>query len=1017
MLGRFFWHQLIMARRLSDSEYPGPSRYNEQVSCAKDDDQHAPTPPLPQSISSPSLLKDESHALLRRTQSYLGLSEGLTVRKRGSISATMAAPSRNASFTGFTEALESSSRAASSASRSCKDVTTVEKEEMVDQYDGAAELDTHLHTMNISHQLRSMSQLSHPSEPTETDSLLSLSLPWNKHSGMHSDAGGFSAHTRHSREQSSTGMESTTVPTAWGRVKSPAVSSIYSRPSSAGEASQTEQAGAAAPMPYEIPNDLDAMFVDWPLKPTADVTEGKPLSEPGAGELLPSTAPDLEHSASTPYLNATATDEASVKWLSPPEQRAGSIPSKGSSSTLTKQSKTSRFLERFSPPKKTVRKRRSIFKFLRPGSRRQQPRSISTPVLREITAQPVASYDGHIDDPGLLSVQYELPDYPPQKSMRAASMNNLSPHHKDAAASLLSVPSPLQRRPTLVDYERSLTVAGDDRRKPSTVNLHLLKEVHEDDHKQSVTLHRKLSRAKPLHQHEDTSGLMAQALRQHQEEKALFRSASKQRESLGHSLGHSLGVPSLYTGTVTTAGSSRPRPSSLEDDSLLGPMDHGDVSPGPSQVKGSQHLRPPPSPFTGPLSRSRSASSTAAGRRGPASASSYSFLGQRRSTTKIGTSLASWSRYPSHTRADRSGAAGPADHVVARDFAIDVHPADLHDAAEHEPDTPKSKRTVTSKHSAGSLPRSRSSVFLDVVRYYGNLFTTGGSTAQNRRTSVTTSGWLQHPDLEMLPPITASEPHFPHHDHHFKEHLHQLEQHFEEHMKHDIEQVEAEAAKLIYHPNRRHANSGSSSEGSPFRQGSIFGQSSGAKRASTFVGPNDELDEEIMPTVVHAPTIVVPAVPVPGSHSERNVALDGVVEDDVQPKKPSPSKADEWSALYKECLIRPKASHETVNEESEALLPSAADSNFMPPPALKPVKPRSPEQPKRLDAHASIRRFPSVTVIDDRKGHSRSVSLISVRVDNTGGIMRSSTNDLLQLIEAKEREEREKLLSGSGLAL
>ena len=74
---------------------------------------------------------------------------------------------------------------------------------------------------------------------------------------------------------------------------------------------------------------------------------------------------------------------------------------------------------------------------------------------------------------------------------------------------------------------------------------------------------------------------------------------------------------------------------------------------------------------------------------------------------------------------------------------------------------------------------------------------------------------------------------------------------------------------------------------------------------------------------------------------------------------------------------------------------------------------RSPEQPKRLDPKASVRRFPSVTVVDDRKGHSRSVSLISVKIDG-GGVYRSSTNDLVHLIQAREREERDKLLGCCG---
>jgi hypothetical protein len=98
---------------------------------------------------------------------------------------------------------------------------------------------------------------------------------------------------------------------------------------------------------------------------------------------------------------------------------------------------------------------------------------------------------------------------------------------------------------------------------------------------------------------------------------------------------------------------------------------------------------------------------------------------------------------------------------------------------------------------------------------------------------------------------------------------------------------------------------------------------------------------------------------------------------------------------------------------------------------------------------ATIRRYPSVTVIDDRKGHWRSVSFISVQsgksgksgvsggvagmvttgVGDIGGaagvrrvashaesFVRESSDNFLKLMEGREREERERLL-GLGLGL
>lgn len=61
-----------------------------------------------------------------------------------------------------------------------------------------------------------------------------------------------------------------------------------------------------------------------------------------------------------------------------------------------------------------------------------------------------------------------------------------------------------------------------------------------------------------------------------------------------------------------------------------------------------------------------------------------------------------------------------------------------------------------------------------------------------------------------------------------------------------------------------------------------------------------------------------------------------------------------------------------------------------------------------------VRRFPSVTVVDDRKGHWRSISLISAQ---SGKSLRNSTNDLLDLIKEAEHMEREKLMKATSTVL
>lgn len=69
-----------------------------------------------------------------------------------------------------------------------------------------------------------------------------------------------------------------------------------------------------------------------------------------------------------------------------------------------------------------------------------------------------------------------------------------------------------------------------------------------------------------------------------------------------------------------------------------------------------------------------------------------------------------------------------------------------------------------------------------------------------------------------------------------------------------------------------------------------------------------------------------------------------------------------------------------------------------------------------IQTGTKVRRFPSVTVVDDTKGHWRSISLISVHSANRTrsgsgtGSLRNSTNDLLEVLKRAEDVERERLM-------
>lgn len=905
----------------------------------------------------------------------------------------------------------------------------------------------HLHTMDIREQLRSMSALS--DEIEEGDSMLSPSHAWTFHHRERRNVYDPSAFSRH------THVRSTTNPQDLRRVLSPAASSIYSRPASLAVDRYDEQERP----PYEIPSVDGTLAADWPLQPPLESTVASSGTAFEKFE-LPDTAPStplkdaqLEASLSRKSKTQTSDQRSSIKLT--PRSRAVSLRSKKSSSTLTTSSIRERLFKRFSPPKKAVKKRRSIFKFLRAGSGKQQVRSISSPILRKKPSQTGGIFDGPSDDPELLTVQYELTENP-QHTNRSASVSNLTAANLTAArrntSSHLSVLNELQRRPSLAEYEKQLTALGDDRRRPSSVDLQKLQEVEEDDRRGSLLFRQKLTRAKPLEE-ESTGGLMAQALEKHQQEKALFRSVSKQKESLHAKLTQAAhhAHPHLHIRGQT--------PVSAEAGLSMPSISVHDESPGPS-IKPAPILDPahgqPPSYLVPPeasvAGSSRYASTTAsfqtASSRRISSVPPPPEIVLGRQPKRIGTSLHSWSRYPSHTRAERCGSAGQPDDVIAKDFAMDMSTRELKALEEGVAGSPTSKTSSRNRR----LPRSRSTMFSGIARYYSNIFSSDSSMVQNRRTSVIKGGWLANPDLELLSPPTSNEPTFPHHDHSFKQHLHDLEHELEEtvrkdveyveaeahklsrqlredveyveeeaeklekelhddvemveeqaerleqRIRHDVEHMEEEAGKLMHHGHHHHGDKAVFGN-DLFRKKSIFKADMGhaqLKRDSTItMDPLDSARQDSLPDDTSAGHMGV---------------FDGTAEHKMPPK--TASKAEIFSDLYKDCLKR---------SESNASNPYAFDKSAtsrnnnteMPPPALKPVKPRSPQLPNQINPQSSIKRFPSVTVVDDRKGHSRSVSLISVKVGANAGIYRSSTNDLLELLQEREREERERLLSGS----
>lgn len=833
----------------------------------------------------------------------------------------------------------------------------------------------HLSKKHISQQLRSMSQLSGPSDESDRLTPEAWTFHRRERSGCYGPTCNVnSSRSRHMHNTSDTGFHSSNVPANLGQViKEPDTSSsIYSRPTS-----------PELPEPCGIPADLAAV-ADWPLKTEKDPGAlTNTYAEAGTPSCHSSSGDDVHITIVEPELRLAAAEETTLGESCPTE---GSQPAllnrtpsyrSGSSSTT----KRSRFLERFTPPKKLVRKRRSFFKFLRAGSRHLQPRSISTPVLFSPHLRPLV--DGPSDENELLTVQYELTNQDSQPA-RSVSLGNLPTTGTNESQGVASSPD-LRRKPSLADYERHLSVAGDNRRRPSTMELNRLSQIEEDDRHENVA-----SKKFSLYgRTRDTDPLMEAALERQLREKAMFRSPSKRS------------APFSETSSMSFIATSWQEPSTTEPQSPeRDPLDTA------GKKNGDVHLSPPRTPVDG---RSRTSSFSIQRRTGskkPILLHTPSSVSKDSTRSKIASSLDSWSRYPSHTRIERCASAGTADKVHALDFALDIKHERIRGTDESDPFTP-GRRMMTERSirsSKKSLPKSRSATFGSFIRYYSSLFSSPDFHGKNRRTSVAAGGRLDHPELEMLPSVlpspAKSQPVM---------HVHEMDLLRPGHLAHIREQTEDVGDKPTGVQMHTHTPGKDLATASiAFRGDSVFTpyDLEQGTSADGSLQPNEPTDYFSANASSDSPQ--------PTNKAAHASNLDGTAETTDPIKRATPSKAQTWSEAYQDCLVIPPSPAVNPPASSDA----DQDAKTMPPPTLKPTKRRSPSQPApqpALDPGAAIRRFPSVTVVDDRKGHWRSVSFISVKSSKSGAsatsFVRESSNDLLKLMETREREEREKLLA------
>lgn len=126
--------------------------------------------------------------------------------------------------------------------------------------------------------------------------------------------------------------------------------------------------------------------------------------------------------------------------------------------------------------------------------------------------------------------------------------------------------------------------------------------------------------------------------------------------------------------------------------------------------------------------------------------------------------LGAWSRYPSHTREQRTGSASTTDKVKARDFAYDINPMNILEEEDSAEDSPRSKQKRKGKKKKKTgLPKSKSMMMgKEYIRNYVRLIRSPSvewlTHGKGHRSSISAGGSVEHPELELIPPVFAAYP-------------------------------------------------------------------------------------------------------------------------------------------------------------------------------------------------------------------------------------------------------------------
>lgn len=608
---------------------------------------------------------------------------------------------------------------------------------------------------------------------------------------------------------------------------------------------------------------------------------------------------------------------------------------------------------------KPLHRCQSFFSSLRPWcTRRLKTKKRQSD--RKRPCYPATGLDGSTEQRGSLA--------PPQDSGRRNSSVSSATSHTSSMLSCSSASSTRGRR-VHEAYEKHLTAHGDDRRKPSCTNL--------GDLMRTESLNAPCSRPSDAapgisHNNQDRSGkgisLMERALERHQKEKlALFRFKGADHQTERHS---SADKPVFSLSFDDTSAPRRPA-APLED---IDPL-HQDKT-----KEKSTHLHPVAGRVATPIPlRNHSPS---------------------QDTTISDNSVvivppAIWARFSSHDRKQRCGPAGPSDGVTPKDFASTQPDADA---------TSKKSKKRSLRTRLAFSSGSNDSKLVQLWRYYRDVITSGKS--YNRRTSITTAGLLKNPELEIFYPSVADgcadEPdadetndstqydaqpvplspetaelgaeeekasliRCPSSHRSWTSDIDSIVEkyHQHDHEKSSKDICDRKPSPILPYQDRSLAIDGTSE----FARSSVIAKKPSAQRLSAIYQKECVyLDRKPCPTLSEEDTKVAASIPLPSTPSRIPTPVVGSQRSPAYklPSGPRPLNSPRSTLALRQ---RPGTTSELRKSVSEIFPPAKGEE-----PALTSRRSNSSNLKKK---EVSVRRFPSVTVIDDNKGDWRSISLVS----------------------------------------